>query len=895
MDAPSALASLPAEVLALAVARLPLGILLIGADDRITFANVAATEVTGLAVEQLVGINLRTPAVAALEPLARHYRDDGPFTAAVEWQCQCPGPASTTVWRGGWFVPLAGAATGPPQIMCIIQDTTAAVTRERELIEQRHRLRAVIDAVPDPLFMLDPAGRYVVANQATAERFHTTPSTLIGRRDVELGMAPARAAATLDRVAEALTRNQLGVALETRPDIGDQLAYVRSLVRPVESDDGNRRVVVLDQDITSIMRSQLDLAESEQRLRNVLAVIQEAVWDWNVVTDRIKYSAQLRAMLGYDDDTPLERIDDVVGFVHIDDRPEVERRMRALATGAAERYESEHRLVGPGGVVWVRDRGGVVERAADGRPVRVVGSTADITLRRAAEVALRRLLAEKEAIVQSETVGFVIERDNEILWMNPAAAKMFGYEPGELVGRSVAALLPPDAAMPPFAGRAVPVIAAGGVFRAQRDFRRKDGSIAWFDVSGARLHAATGENIWAAIDITALKESERALIEARQAAEASNQAKGRFLAMMSHGVRTPLNGILGMAQILVDEDLPPERVKSKARTIVASGEQLLSILNDVLDLSSIEDGRLTLRAVPFSPAQVIAEILALHAPTAGRKRLELSGRWMGPDQASYLGDAGRLRQVIGNLISNAIKFTDRGRITVEAREYRQVGEQVVVEVAVADTGLGISAADRARLFTRFSQLDDSSTRRHGGTGLGLAIVKELVEAMSGSVDVDSTEGVGSRFWVRVPLPRAVTAARTTGPLPTLSGTILVVEDHEVNRRVIELMLRRLGADVRVAEDGRAGVDAATATPRPDLVLMDIQMPELDGHDATRAIRAWEVQRGAPRVPIVAITANAFDDDRAAAAAAGMDDFMAKPINAAALGSLVARWLARPAS
>ncbi len=387
------------------------------------------------------------------------------------------------------------------------------------------------------------------------------------------------------------------------------------------------------------------------------------------------------------------------------------------------------------------------------------------------------------------------------------------------------------------------------------------------------------------VDITELKQSETELAQAKERAEMANQAKSDFLASVSHEVRTPLNGVLGLLAVLKEDSKLSDEHRKYAETAHLSASHLLTILNEILDISKIEAGKLELEQLPFNPLEVARESLDLVTTDAERKNLNLRFEGDPETDITVLGDSGRLRQVLLNLLSNSIKFTEQGEIRLSLRHRGENDKRVSLQFDVSDTGVGFDPQRLDELFERFTQADSSVVRRHGGTGLGLPISRHLVELMGGTIDADTQPGRGATFTILIEFERVQrnipvkTEQRADAPTPNARGLpsvrVLAAEDSPTNQMVLAAMLDGTGYKLDTVADGEEAIEALGRL-RYDIVLMDVQMPVLDGVEATRLIR--ERYPHCAKMPIIALTANAMKGDRERYISAGMSDYLPKPLN-----------------
>ena len=534
-------------------------------------------------------------------------------------------------------------------------------------------------------------------------------------------------------------------------------------------------------------------------------------------------------------------------------------------------------------------------RLDNGLPAGAVVSFSDITSLRQEEEARKRVEAQvARFFTLSLDLLCIASPDGRLLRVNPAWTAQLGWSQEELLSRPFIELVHPEDVSKTLA-EAARLARGNTTVGFENRYRCKDGSfrnLSWVAAGSQE----DGLLLAVARDVTSQRAFEAALTQARDAAEAAGRSKTEFLATMSHEIRTPMNGVIGLTEVLLDTPLDDAQ-RDLLRSIQSSGRALLDILNAILDWSRIQAGALQLERNAVDVLALARDVLTVLSPLALGKGLKvrLDGHPSDGPVRAALGDSGRIRQVLFNLVGNAIKFTTQGevvvRVTTDAQVYDEY-PQGCVRVTVTDTGIGISADQRERLFQRFTQADASTTRKYGGSGLGLAISRELVVAMGGTLGVTSAPGQGSSFVVVLPAADAhkVSASPNVENSAVRHGSslkILLAEDNLINQRVATALLVKQGHTVEVVADGLQAVRAAMRGGW-DIVFMDVQMPEMDGLQATQAIRAAERQTGSARLPVIALTASALPDERAACLASGMDEVLLKPITGDALSELISR-------
>ncbi|WP_051651150.1 PAS domain S-box protein [Brevundimonas bacteroides] len=784
----------------------------------------------------------------------------------------------------------------PIALFGVFQDITDIVRTQERLERSETLFREMSDTATDIIARYALDGTFLYLSPAVETILGYRPDEMVGRTCEDF--IPAEDLAGMKAVIQAYVEAGPGATPPRHEYRGIRadgtMVWLEATPRAVWDETGCKVLEIHDhvRDITTrkaAERVQLELVETLGMAEELGGV---GCWRLDVASGAVTWSDEVYRIHGKSRATFDPSFDDAVGCYHPDDRPVVaEVCQRAIETGESGGFQL--RLIREDGEERIVTSQCRPERDETGAITALYGVFQDVTEQVRAEEIIRASEARYRLLADNSTdIIATFGLDGVFRYVSPAVQAAMGYEADAVIGRPISDFIHPEdypRVLETFAAYAKAPEGTPSPRVAYRAIHR-DGRTVWLEAHPRLIRDDHGQPVEfqdVVRDITETKALEDELIAAKEAAEHASKAKTEFLANMSHELRTPLTSVIGFSGLLKDSPALPEAERRYADRIATASEALLGVINDILDYSKLEAEAFDLDPQPFDPAETARSAAAIVEGQCAAKRLALTLDLDTTLPIALMGDEGRIRQVLLNFLSNAVKFTVSGEIRLETR-----WSEGRLRVAVSDSGIGVAPEKIETLFDRFTQADASTTRVYGGTGLGLAISRRLIEMMGGEIGATSRPGEGSTFWFEVPLPVAE-AGDADEPdavfdLPT-GLKVLMADDAPANRELVRIILAGWDVELETVENGAEAVQAA-AKGAYDLILMDVHMPVMDGMDATRAIRALPGSIG--RVPVIALTANVQPEQVEACCAAGMDAHVGKPIQVGELIATMAQALSR---
>ena len=845
-------------------------------EGKLTSINKACAELTGCGREEALGAHFSATVTEEYreqtqQAFNRMLQDGTPSVSHLEVVTQSGRKvaldiSSRPIYEDG----------NPVGVQGIARDVTERKVLEEKLVLREKRLESFFAAAPAGLAILDHQLRCVRMNETLSQLTGRTPQQNVGKSIRE--MAPEIAPVIEPAMQQVLRDGKPLVNFSHKGETPDQPGVLRHLISsyfPIPALEGEANdLAVIAVEVTGLKRAEEALRKSKERLNSILGSLRDVVWSVAPEDHRALYlNPAMETVYGRKRSEFFADPDLWLKVIHPDDRKQITDSLPLLMeTGSVDQ---EFRILRPDGEVrWLHERRRAI-RSPEGAIIRLDGISTDITDRKNTEESLKLY---REIFAHSNEAVAILDREYHYLEQNEAHRKLLGYSDDELRAMTPAALMGEEAfSQSREHGRHV------NSFRMETAFRTRSGKILDVELSAFSILGNTGEVLCHAgmvLDITARKRAEHERQEARETAEATSRAKGEFLANMSHEIRTPLNGVLGMTELALSTELSEEQ-REYLTMVKTSGETLLTVINDILDFSKIEAGRLDINAIDFELRESLGDTLKALSMPAHEKGLELALHVASDVPGNVQGDPTRLRQIVVNLVSNAVKFTDHGDVVLHVKLESQAENEIFLHFTVTDTGIGIPADKQQMIFAPFTQADSSATRRYGGTGLGLSISFQLVEMMRGRLWVESEEGKGSSFHFTIRFAPSKLTGRAVTPSEAVNLrelAVLVVDDNATNRRLLEEILVSWSMRPAMADGGWTGLaaleQAKAAGKTFPLVLIDACMPDMDGFTLAGRIKQDPELAGAT---IMMLTSAGRRGDAARCRELGIAAYLHKPI------------------
>jgi len=859
----------------------------------ISWANEGFTRLTGYALDEIVGkkaVELYMGPLSDIETiqsmLQAFYEGRGFNIEVIMYRKD-----------GGWFWGrLKGQAIADEhghtiQYFGMLDD----ITIEKEKEEQLRVLSLIAEENINAVIIYNAGGEITWVNKSFVKITGYTLEEVIGKKPALL-QGPGTNPETIHYLNEQIAAgNPFICEIINYTKTGDGY-WTRIQGQAIRNRKGEiTGYFAMEQDITREKEDEEKLKEYESRFRRAFEKIGDNVWEHDFSSGKTYFSNTNSHLLGYGLDEFEGNANLWWDRTYADDRILLEQNDEKYKRGEIDHHILEYRIVHRDGTIrWVMDRGMVIELGKEGKPSKIIGTHTDITERKLAEELLQREEQKYRSIIANMNLGLLeVDTEENVIFTNQSFCEMSGYDYEELIGKKASHIYKKE--------ENIELIESKNEARKRSSLeayeiavKNKRGQLRWWLISGAPRFNDGGDlvgSIGIHLDITDQKQLEIDLIEARELAEESTRSKEIFLANMSHEIRTPMNAILGMANQLTKTTLDSKQL-FYLDTINSASENLLVIINDILDLSKIEAGKLNLERIGFEPKEVVSRAIQVLTHRAEEKGLSITNSHCDEKLSPVLiGDPYRLNQVLLNLLSNAIKFSEEGSIDISCTVVSNNATMQTIQVKVKDTGIGMDELFVKNLFEKFSQEDVSVTRQYGGTGLGMSICKDLIELMGGKINVESKKGEGTSVSFEVQfskgslkdLPFKEPVAINKEILN--NKRILVVDDNNMNRLVAKTILNNYGATITEAVNGKEAINILLEN-NTDLVLMDIQMPVMGGMEATRIIRR-DISK---LLPVIALTANAIKGDNDKCIEGGMNAYLSKPFKEQDLLRVVSFWL-----